>query len=107
MPLPLALARVFPHESPGDDEAVRFLFSRFPPQHTPKIRRESRLMAHALLDDHWPAVRRLVRVLCARPLPVRLSGPVVTRLIESALARHEQETGARPRSGVHSIHGNG
>jgi len=44
-------------------------------------------MAHALLDDHWPAVRGLVRVVCARRLPVTLPGPVVTRLIETALAR--------------------
>jgi len=43
-------------------------------------------MAHALLDDHWPAVRRLVRELCAHPLPLTLPGPVVTRLIERVLS---------------------
>ncbi len=48
-------------------------------------------MAHALLDDHWTAVRRLVRVLCAHRLPVTLPGPVVTRLIETALARRARD----------------
>jgi len=40
-------------------------------------------MGYALIDAQWPAVRRLVRVLCARRLPVTLPGPVVTRLIET------------------------
>jgi hypothetical protein len=70
-------------QSSGDAEAVRFLLSRFPSQRTPSIRRETALMAHALVDAQWPSVRRLVRVLCARRLPVRLPRPVVTRLIES------------------------
>ncbi len=32
------------------------------------IHRETRLVAHALLDDHWPTVKRLVEALCTRPL---------------------------------------
>jgi hypothetical protein len=44
-------------------------------------------MAHALVDAHWPAVKRLVEALCRHRLPVTLPGPVVTRLIERALAR--------------------
>jgi hypothetical protein len=37
-------------------------------------------MAHALLEAHWPAVRRLAEALCRRPLPVTLPGPLVDLL---------------------------
>ena len=83
----LALGLALPHDSPGAAEAVRFLLPRFPPQLTPSIGRATRLKAHAFLDEHWPAVRRLVEVLCARPLRVTLPGPVVTRLIETTRVR--------------------
>jgi hypothetical protein len=73
------------HGSQGDAAAVKYLIRRFPGQVTPSLRRETALMAHALLDDHWPAVRRLVRALCARRLPVTLPGPVARRPIKSAL----------------------
>lgn len=79
------LPAVVRRESDGDAKAVRFLLGRFPSQHTRTIHRETRLMANALLDDHRPAVRQLVRVLCAHPLAVTLPGPVMTRLIETAL----------------------
>jgi hypothetical protein len=82
----LALGPALPHRSAGDAEAVRFLLTRFPPQHTLSIRRETEAMAHALVDAEWDAVRRLVRVLCARRLPVTLPGSLVTRLIRAALA---------------------
>jgi hypothetical protein len=38
-------------------------------------------MAVALLDDHWDAVRRLVEMLCARPLPTCLAGPMVKAIV--------------------------
>jgi hypothetical protein len=39
-------------------------------------------MTQAFLDDHWPAVHQLVRVLCARRLPVTRPGPVVMSCIQ-------------------------
>jgi hypothetical protein len=42
---------------------------------TASSRAQTPLMAHALLDNLWPAVRRLVRVLCAHRLPVTLPAP--------------------------------
>jgi hypothetical protein len=78
----LTLGPALPHESPGDVEAVRFLLGRFRGRITPSIRRETRLIAHALVDAKRDAVRRLVEALCRRPLPVTLTDPVLTRLIE-------------------------
>ena len=65
--------------------ALDFLLGRFPRQHTASIVRETRLMAIALLDDHWDAVRRLVEALCRRPLPTRLPGPMVERIVARQL----------------------
>lgn len=56
---------------------------RVPAEITPTLVWQAALMAQAFLDGHWPAVHRLVRVLFACRLPVTLTGPVVTRLIES------------------------
>jgi hypothetical protein len=80
----LILGPDLPQESHGDAEAIRYLISRFPGQVTPAMRRETEALAYALVDDHWPAVRRLVEALCRHRLPVSLPGSVVTRLIESA-----------------------
>ena len=62
------------HGSRGDAEAIRFLVDHFPEQFTPVMRRETALMAEALVDAHWGSVQRLVETLCVSPLPVRISG---------------------------------
>jgi hypothetical protein len=68
-------------QSRGDAHALDFILGRFPRQHTATIARETRLMAIALLDDHWEGVKRLVEALCRRSLPIRLSGRAVERVV--------------------------
>jgi hypothetical protein len=84
----------------GDAYAPDYVLSRFRCENPAKLRRESRLLALALLDDPrtWHGVRRVVRLLCALPLPVSLSGHRVREVSRLLEVREARDTSADARA---------